>query len=369
MVSTALKDKVLVWFEKSNRYLVCDPVIQTLMEDLDSGITAEALIATITTESELDANAATSLVKEVTQLRATYLNPLDLIPQYTPNQIPKDYEIERFFKVDDIVFKISYLSPLETSYLDPKFEHLSIPYSDTFDHHFKVFNEAEITYLVVNDKVINGWCYEDIHYFLGKFGMELIQGIYNKPEADWMGVFHGSAISNDQGAVLLLGDSGNGKSTALALLQAAGFHCIADDFIPVASENQLIYPLPAAISVKTTSVPYLLPYYPELEHTQEFHLKRLDKHVRYLTPKNFTTDYKRPAKALIFLKYVPNSDLDIKEIAEDKALEQLIPDSWISSIESNAKAFMHWFSELKYYQLTYSDNTKMIDCVSDICNS
>ena len=369
MVSKALKEKFLIWFQQSNRYLVCDTVIHSMLEDLETGISPEALIKTIAQESELELNAIQDIVNNVVELRATYLNPLDLIPQHTPKHIPETFKIERFFKVNDTVFKVSYLSELETSYLDPKFEHLNIPYSNTFDYHFKVFNEADITYLVVNDQVINGWAYKDIHYFLGKFGMELIQGIYNKPEEEWMGVFHGSAISNQKGCALLLGDSGNGKSTALALLQAAGFHCIADDFIPIAAKDQLVYPLPAAISVKTTSVPYLLPYYPELEHTKEYHLKRLDKHVRYLKPKNFNTNHKSTAKALIFIKYKPESDLIVNEIPEDEALEQLIPDSWISSLEINAKAFMYWFSKLKYYQLTYSDNDKMIASVNNICNS
>jgi ABC-type sugar transport system ATPase subunit len=33
-----------------------------------------------------------------------------------------------------------------------------------------------------------------------------------------MGVFHALAVSNQQKTVLFLGDSGNGKSTSLALL-------------------------------------------------------------------------------------------------------------------------------------------------------
>ena len=76
----------------------------------------------------------------------------------------------------------------------------------------------------------------------------------------------------------------------------------------------MVYPLPAAISVKTTSVPYLLPLYPELKDTKEYHLKRLDKNVRYLKPKNFNTNHKRPAKALIFIKYKSESDLIVNEI-------------------------------------------------------
>ena len=103
-------------------------------------------------------------------------------------------------------------------------------------------------------------------------------------------------------------------------------------------------------------MPYLLPLYPELKNTKEYHLKRLDKHVRYLKTKNFNSNHKRPAKALIFIKYKPESDLIVNEIPEDEALEQLIPESMDFSLETNAVAFMNWFSKLKYYQLTYSDN-------------
>ena len=73
-----------------------------------------------------------------------------------------------------------------------------------------------------------------------------------------MGVFHASAINYKEDALLILGDSGNGKSTSLALLQAQGFHCIADDFVPVDVKKQKVYSFPAAISIKKSSLETLL---------------------------------------------------------------------------------------------------------------
>ena len=61
MVSKALKEKVLIWFQQSNRYLVCDTVIHSMLEDLESGITKEALIKTIAQESELELKAIQTL--------------------------------------------------------------------------------------------------------------------------------------------------------------------------------------------------------------------------------------------------------------------------------------------------------------------
>ncbi|MDB9922515.1 hypothetical protein OAC95_03240 [Polaribacter sp.] len=68
--------------------------------------------------------------------------------------------------------------------------------------------------------------------------MELIQAVHQNKEEDWIGVFHASAVGNSKKTVLFLGDSGNGKSTSLAILQANGFTCIADDFVPVDVKNK-----------------------------------------------------------------------------------------------------------------------------------
>jgi hypothetical protein len=196
--------------------------------------------------------------------------------------------------------------------------------------------------------------------------MELIQRIHKKEENKWLGVFHASAVSNGEKAVLFLGDSGNGKSTSLALLQANGFTCLADDFVPVDAEKRAVYSFPAAISIKKNSVDTLLPFYPELADAAEFHFKRLQKIVRYLPPNN--TDFLShfPCKDLVFIKYEKESDLDVQKIAKLAAFQQLVPDAWLSPIVENAKVFLDWFGGLNCYQITYSDNTKMIAAVSKI---
>jgi len=58
--------------------------------------------------------------------------------------------------------------------------------------------------------------------------------------------------------------------------------------------------------------------------------------------------------------------MEIKPISKIDAFQQLIPDSWISPIEKNATVFLEWFLELPSYQLTYSNNSKMIETVSKI---
>ena len=192
------------------------------------------------------------------------------------------------------------------------------------------------------------------------------QKIHQKKEEEWLGVFHASAISDGKKSMLFLGDSGNGKSTSLALLQANGFTCLADDFVPMDAKNQEVYSFPASISIKQNSLKTLMPIYPELATSTEYNFTRLNKVVRYLKPNNANFFAHLPCNDLVFIKYEKDAKLTCKKISKIDAFQQLIPDSWLSPKKENAQIFLDWFGGLNCYQLTYSNNEEMIKTVSNI---
>ena len=196
--------------------------------------------------------------------------------------------------------------------------------------------------------------------------MEIIQIIHKKIEDQWLGVFHASAIGNGKKAVLFLGDSGNGKSTSLAILQANGFDCMADDFVPIDLKSQDVFSFPSAISIKKNSLDTLLPMYPELATTAEYHYKRLNKVVRYLKPNNLNNIQNLPCNELVFIKYEKGQSLDFREINKIEAFSKLVPDSWLSPKKHNVNVFLDWFSNVNCYQLTYSDNDQMTQTVTKL---
>ena len=110
----------------------------------------------------------------------------------------------------------------------------------------------------------------------------------------------------------------------------------------------------------------LLAYYPELENSAEFHYKRLNKTVRYLPPINNDYQKQYPCKALVFIKYDGHIDFELNEIKHIAAFQNLIPDSWISQEPENVAVFLDWFSSLPCYQLTYSNNQKMIEKIGQL---
>ena len=367
----AIEDKTIVWFENSNEYLILENTTADILKRLSKGIAvkeiAEALSKKLAVPLDRTIDFIIDLEKKIYVPKSN--KESEIINDYRDIEKPKSYEFIKFYKVNNVVFKVSFLSEKELSLVHPKFAHLVIKDSSNFDYEFDVFINNKFIFLIVDKQLIGAWSRNDIHYFQGKFSMQFIQKIHQKEEDEWMGVFHASAVSDEKKSILFLGDSGNGKSTSLALLQASGFTCLADDFVPMDVEKREVYSFPASISIKKNSLETLLPIYPELETTAEYNFTRLNKIVRYLKPNNTNYSNYLPCNDLVFIKYEKDADLTCEKISKLAAFQQLIPDSWISPKKENAEIFLDWFSRLNCYQLTYSNNDEMIATVSKIFNN
>jgi len=369
LLAKTIEDKKYFWLEETNQYVVLEHEAFTVVEKLINGVLPKTIAIHLETTLSVPFEAALKFVKE---LEERVLNSSITVQEKSINDlskvtIPSNFEIITTYRVNNTLIKVSYNSALEASYIHPKFAHLETEISNK-EIDFKVFIAKDKIYLVINNKVSYGWPKEEIHYFQGKFSMEFIQAMYHKEESEWMGVFHASAVSNQQKAVLFLGDSGNGKSTSLALLQKHGFQCMADDFVPVAATNKEVYHFPAAISVKNSSLQTLAPLYPILNDTKEYHLKRLNKRVRYLPPNYTDAQTHLACKDLVFIKYQKDVALSFSKMSKQKAFEQLVPDSWLSPKKENATTFLEWFATLNCYQITYSQTNEMVASVTKIFN-
>jgi hypothetical protein len=365
-----VEEKTIVWFGPRNEYLILEHTTADILKEINKGTAINQIAETLSKKLSIPAKESVDFVLELERkfYKEEKIERLEIVDSYKNTKRPKNFEFIKFYKINDIVFKISFLSEKELSFIHPKFAHLSIDEVTDFKNNFEVFIKHNYIFLFVNNILIGSWDNANIHFFQGKFSMELIQKIHQKEEDKWLGVFHASAVSNGKKSILFLGDSGNGKSTSLALLQANGFTCLADDFVPINADNEEVYSFPAAISIKKNSLETLLPLYPELKNSAEYNFKRLNKIVRYLKPNNTNFLSHLPCKDLVFIKYEKNSALKFDKIAKINAFMQLVPDSWLSPIKENAQIFLDWFDSLNCYQITYSDNNEMIASVAKIFN-
>ena len=366
IIAKKLEDKEIVWFQEANRYLIVEQIAANIITDLYYNEDPKSIATKLNTKIDIPIDVALEFIQKIkNDIVIPNTNGHKVQETNLSYKIPEKFSFEKFYLINSKIFKVFFSNEFELSLIHPKIAHLEIEQHSIIDFTFQVFNYSKKTFLILDSKFIGSWSVEDIHYFQGKFSMKIIECIYKKDEKEWIGVFHASALSYNKNTILILGDSGNGKSTSLALLQAQGFQCIADDFVPI-DISKKIHTFPAGISIKKNSLPVLLDYYPELKNSAEYHYSHLNKTVRYLPPKNINYQEKNLCKALVFIKYDSNTDFEISKISSLKAFEKLVPDSWISSIPKNATTFLEWFEKLPCYQLTYSNNEKMYAAVKDI---
>lgn len=370
IVVKELEQKSVVWFQPSNQYLILEPTTASIVKGISEKKDIKKMASDLESELDIPFEKAIDFILDLEEKIVKPNTEIDVQPSLNRKNysLPKNFGYTKHYVINDKTFKVKFSNEFEVSLIHPKFAHLEIPSVSRTDHNLLVFNNGNYTYLVMDDELIGSWSKKEIHYFQGKFSMKIIESIYEKLEEKWIGVFHASALSHGESSVMILGDSGNGKSTSLALLQAHGFNCVADDFVPIDNE-EAVHSFPAGISIKKNSLPILLPLYPELETSAEYHYKRLNKIVRYLPPKNIAYDTTYPCNALIFIKYDTYVEFNLDQISSEEAFQYLVPDSWISQNPDNVTIFLDWFSSLPCYQLTYSNNKKMIETVGRILNN
>ena len=113
---------------------------------------------------------------------------------------------------------------------------------------FDIFKIDHNLYLFKDGNYIGRYKTNEFHLLQGRFALELTNSIFNLDIEQWIATFHASTITYKKEAIMIIGDSGNGKSTLSALLMANGFDVLADDFTPMYKDLNL-YRYPAAISL------------------------------------------------------------------------------------------------------------------------
>lgn len=362
-----IESKSIVWFEPSNQYLVVEPITARIINGISEKKELQTMASELETDLDIPYEKAIDFIIDLEEKIVKPNMEIEQSPYFNKKNFsrPDSFEYTKYYNINSKIFQVEYSNEFEVSLIHPKFAHLETEASDSFDQSFQIFNHGNHIYFVINDDLVDSWSQKEIHYFQGKVSMKIIEKIYNKLEEKWIGVFHASALSSEENSILLLGDSGSGKSTSLALLNAHGFNCIADDFVPIDNQKE-VHSFPAGISIKKTAVDLLLPHYPELATTAEHYYKRLGKTVRYIPQTDINYEATFPCKALVYIKYDPSFEFEIENVSNIFAFESLVPDSWISKNAENVAIFLDWFSSLPCYQLTYSNNEKMINAIGKL---
>jgi len=157
---------------------------------------------------------------------------------------------------------------------------------------------------------------------------------------------------------MLIGDSGNGKSTLSAILMADGFDLLSDDFTPLYLNDQELYRYPAAISIKKGAFHIMEHKIKTFKTLKTYFNGPKNINIKYLPPlKDFQNSKKNlPCRKIVYIKYLKDHKSSFHKVSEEKILKTLIPQAWISPKPEHAKQFLNWLSNVDFYELLYSEN-------------
>ncbi len=189
--------------------------------------------------------------------------------------------------------------------------------------------------------------------------IELATFFFDKKQNDWMTFIHASAVKKNNEVILLTSAGGSGKSTMAGLLQLHGFDFFSDDFVGVEAGNKMAYPFPAAICAKNETIKLLgekgLGMYPANA-----------KKTAYIKPAKPLQTNPGEVKKVVFIKYDPDMDLNIRELSILDSLKTFHPEAWIGNDMKRAEIFLNWFEKLKFYKLEYGNNEKAISSLNKL---
>ncbi len=362
-----LDNVFVLWFEASNQYIVVSETIKDLLD---------VFFKTSSKSSFLEALQLLNIPLKKAEAFYVDLQRLvensNLVAPPTPRAstipIVPTTSIFHCYKFSNTVVRVNYGSRDIENLIHPQWSHAAIDGKICANTEFTIFVERDQLFLFRHDTFVGSYPKAEYHFLQGQFALELVNTFYTKTESDWIATFHASTVCNYNEAIMIIGASGNGKSTLSAVLMASGIDVLADDFTPLSAVNGEVYRYPSGISVKEGAFEMLETLYPEFHNYPLYVSTSKGVNIKYIPPIRpmDTSASHLPCKKIVYVKYDPNAPSRLEKVSTTKILETLIPESWLSPLASNAELFLEWIKYLQCYELTYSDNAVAVSKFNDL---
>jgi hypothetical protein len=360
----------LIWFQNSNLYFQLEEPAWYVFRKTVKRYKSETIAKEFSNRYGLSYEESLKFVVEIRQKINEMNRPIgenNFIEEPVEEINKHVYSVysKYCYDMQNRVIEFSYETDWLENYIHPLIKHLASNEEFKDKSNFELFTYKNRVYFRIDKKLIGSWKHDESHFTKGRIFIELINVLHNKTDDDWLMTVHASAISNGRKTILFSAAPGSGKSTIAALLQTQGFHVISDDFVPIEQSTFKAYPFPIALSVKEGSLELLKSHYPELEHNPLITVNA-EKKVKYLPVENKIMKMVFPAKEFIFIKYDKSVDFKIEKIEPINAIKTLFEEAWIPPKPENVAIFLDRVLNISFYSLTYSNNKKALDAISEL---
>lgn len=360
-------DNYILWFKPSNQYVIVENSLFGLIQyylNSDTKTEFKQSLAPL----KMDAVTMEAMHTEI----GLFLKECNILR--TEQEIPDlSFDASQrgesvYYQMDSVIIEVYYASEYIKSLIHPKIAYHSIDHiSSKSDQVFDIYMVADNLCLFKDESIIGSYPLADYHLLQGKFAMLLLCAVTHTEELDWLGTFHASTVEKNDKAVMIIGDSGSGKSTFTALLFANNFHVLADDITPLFAKDSMVYSAPGGISIKAGAFGALASVVPDFDNLPSFYINPYKGYVKYIPatqPTDFLTGYS--CQTMLCINYQKNAPTSLDEMSINEAMEILIPESWLAPQPDHAKTVLNWMKDIKFYKLTYSNYEDAILKFSDL---
>jgi hypothetical protein len=182
--------------------------------------------------------------------------------------------------------------------------------------------------------------------------------------------FHASAVRRNGRCMLLPASSGGGKSTLCAALLHSGFEFVSDDLVLLDGTSPGLRGVPLPLSLKEGSWPILQQRFPKIE-ALDVHKRADHKLVKYLAPPHLApaSDIHRAAW-MIFPKFNPDADVDVRDLDQSTALSRLISEAFAPSLRLTGEIFellVEFVRPISCRQLSFSSLDAAVSLIDWTC--
>jgi hypothetical protein len=168
---------------------------------------------------------------------------------------------------------------------------------------------------------------------------------------------HGSGLARPDGALILAGRSGSGKTTMAAALMAAGWDYMSDDTILLAPGTLEAIPVPYSLSIKQGSWSLLRSKFPALRDNC-VHVRSDDKLVRYLRPTHQICPAGRAVRWVGFPHRSANGSSSIRSLDCTEGIYRLLEHCCAVPKPlkcSDVRDLMQWSTHLHFFEFAVKD--------------
>jgi hypothetical protein len=357
-----IENNHVVWFEKSNQWLVFDEPQWFIFLLYQKGLDEETAAGIFKHHFQSSDPEPAGFVSNIYNSIYNLLDPDFPLPDFAiRSEEARKYKLTEkrtfHYSYNGKHFSITYGTPSLKNYFHIPLAHLESEKPGKTDFHGEVFPFHDRFAL----RIKRGECFtaNESSQIKRLLYIELASLFYGVKKDQWLTLMHASAVRKGKETLVLSSASGSGKSTMASLLYAQGCKFISDDFVPVEWPGKRAYPFPAAICMKGEVPAVVSGYFPQLEQNSS-------SGAQYIYPVIKGPIAWGQIRKIVFIRYLPGEQNQFKPLPILEALKLYLQESWVTSNPGQVEDFLNWFTGLEFFEFVYSDEEKAVATVMDL---